>query len=82
MYLDLHGHSILRNSFIYGPVETLFTKNPCNHWSYVVRNLAFSLWNASRFFQFSSCKFRFQKDLAETARVHFQFKLNILTYTL
>ena len=30
MFLDLHGHSILKNSFIYGPVEGLFSQNPCN----------------------------------------------------
>ena len=46
MYLDLHGHSILRNSFIYGPVETLFASNPCNYLQYfskefVIHSLAF-----------------------------------------
>lgn len=24
MFMDLHGHSILKNSFIYGPSETDF----------------------------------------------------------
>ena len=48
---------------------------------YIVRNLAFNLWHSSKYFQFSSCKFRFQKDLTETARVYFQLKESILTYT-
>ena len=74
LMLDLHGHSILKNSFIYGPIESLFAKNP-------LRNLAFNLWHSSKYFRLSSCKFKFQKDLSETARVYFQLKDSILTYT-
>lgn len=52
-----------------------------NFFKFLVRSLAFNLWHSSKYFQFSSCKFRFEKDLTETARVFFQLKENILTYT-
>lgn len=28
MFIDLHGHSILKNSFIYGPMEDLYRAYP------------------------------------------------------
>jgi hypothetical protein len=41
---------------------------------FIVRNLPFSLWHSSKYFRLSSCKFKFDKDMAETARIYFQIK--------
>jgi hypothetical protein len=30
LFLDLHGHSILKNSFLYGPEESLSSPFPSN----------------------------------------------------
>jgi hypothetical protein len=34
MFMDLHGHSILKNSFIYGPSETDFHHCLCKIINY------------------------------------------------
>ena len=49
--------------------------------SYLVKSLPFNLWNASKYFKFSSCKFKFEKELHETARVYFQIKEDLLSFT-
>lgn len=33
LFLDLHGHSVLKNSFIYGPIESLFVNHPCKYFN-------------------------------------------------
>jgi hypothetical protein len=63
LFLDLHGHSILKNSFIYGPNLDEFMTHPCNYKYNLVRFLALTLWHNSKYFKFTSCKFDFCKEM-------------------
>lgn len=58
MFMDLHGHSILKNSFIYGPSETDFQQCLRKFHYKLVRKLPFYMWHKSKYFKMSSCKFK------------------------
>lgn len=46
-----------------------------------MKNLPYHLFHSSKYFRLASCKFKSEKDNLETARLYFQQKENILTYT-
>jgi hypothetical protein len=81
LFLDLHGHSILKNSFIYGPADEFSVKFRRIPSHTLVRSLPYHLLQNSKYFRLASCKFRTEKENIETARVFFQLKEDILSFT-
>jgi cytosolic carboxypeptidase protein 2/3 len=72
LFLDLHGHSVLKNSFIYGPAENDSSSFRSNYINYAVKNLAYHLFHNSKYFRLASCKFGHDLQKAQTARLYFQ----------
>ena len=63
IYLDFHGHSTSKNSFLYGP------EYPMNHENYFhARLLAKLISNETQMFRYHSCNFRIPKHKETTAR--------------
>jgi cytosolic carboxypeptidase protein 2/3 len=64
LFLDLHGHSVLKGSFLFGPDRRASLLPPIGEF----------LEESSKYFRALSCKFKDNKKMIETARVYFQFQ--------
>ena len=74
LYLDLHGHSIQRNSFIFGPEISEFPQ--------MFRTFIDELSLSSTLFKQSSCKLKTRICSVETARGFFQNIRKIFSLTI
>ena len=78
IYLDLHGHSVKKNIFFYGPdysiAHSFYSKS---------REFAKILGNITPMFRYYSCMFHISSEKSTTARATFNRAINIpFTYTL
>lgn len=78
LYLDLHGHSIKKNVFMYGPGYAL------QDYSYEIsRELPRLLSSLTPFFRYYSCSFRISDSKTATARAVLNRSLKVpYTYTM
>ncbi|KAL4450839.1 hypothetical protein ABPG74_011681 [Tetrahymena malaccensis] len=77
-FFDLHGHSVRKNCFIYGPY---FAKNELNYYKSKFIPYLFSL--RSNTFRYKSCKFTNQNYKKETARLVFHKQFGVFnSFTL
>lgn len=78
IYLDLHGHSIKKNIFMYGPDYSLQDSNYD-----ICRELPKILGNLTHYFRYYSCSFRISDSKTSTGRAIFNRSLKIpYTYTM
>lgn len=78
IYLDLHGHSVKKNIFFYGPDYSI------SHPFYMkCREFGKILGNLTCMFRFYSCIFHISNEKTTTARATFNREVNIpFTYTV
>lgn len=77
LYCDFHGHSVKKNAFIYGCVDSDLRKNT------LIRLFPLFLQRANRLFNYSDCKFQIEKEKEGTGRVVFFKEMGVLnSYTL
>ena len=78
IYLDLHGHSVKKNVFMYGPDFGI------QHANYELsRELPRLLGNVTSLFRYYSCIFRISGEKATTARAILNRQIDIpFTYTM
>ena len=78
IYLDLHGHSVKKNVFFYGP-----DYNMAHNYYNESRDFAKILGNLTPMFRYYSCIFKISTEKATTARATFNRVVNIpFTYTM
>ena len=78
MFLDIHGHSKKKGSFMYGPYFPLHTNTYFN-----IRLLPKLLAEKSPIFRFYSCRFKTEKRLRQSARLVMSQNFGIkYTYTM
>lgn len=58
LFLDLHGHSILKNSFIFGPDKRSYEEESRNFYNYLVMNIGDTLASISKYFSTVSSHYR------------------------
>ena len=63
-YIDLHGHSRQKNTFIYGPYYPL---HDTRYWK--MRLIPKIMSKKSEIFRFYACKFKIEKSKLSTARL-------------
>lgn len=74
LYLDIHGHSILKNSFLFGPTEEQFKDD---NWKILPEVLD----SVSDLFSMEDCTMSCDLRRIETSRVYFQMKENVFAMT-
>ena len=78
IFIDLHGHSNKRNTFMYGPQFGIQTAN-----YELCRKIPKLMSNLTTFFRYFSCSFRISEKKSSTARAVFQKILDVpLSYTM
>ena len=78
MFIDIHGHSKKKGSFMYGPYFPLHTNTYEN-----IRLLPKLISEKSPIFRFYSCRFKSEKHLRQSARLVMSQELGInYTYTM
>jgi cytosolic carboxypeptidase protein 2/3 len=78
MFIDIHGHSKKKGSFMYGPYFPLHSNTYFN-----IRLLPKILSEKSPIFRYYSCKFKTEKSMRQSARLVMSQNLGIkYTYTM
>lgn len=78
MFIDIHGHSKKKGSFMYGPYFPLHSNTYFN-----IRLLPKYLSKKTDIFRYYSCKFKSEKSMRQSARLVMSQNLNIkYTYTM
>lgn len=78
IYLDLHGHSVKKNVFMYGPEYSIQDQN-----YEICRQLPRILGNLTNYFRYYSCTFKISEAKMSTGRAVFNRELKIpYTYTM
>ena len=78
MFIDMHGHSKKKGSFMYGPYFPLHSNNYVN-----IRLLPKILASKSPIFRYYSCRFKSERALRQSARLVMSQNIGInYTYTM